>query len=250
MVVATLLPFAQILSTQVLVYALLLIIICAHKQDGFRNSTIENHVNIDCDLIHFPLIRKYLSSLDDPRKQEMVENALNGFEEHVLHLVPTFKKGIIYNDASGQNIIVQRDENTDAYKVAGMIDFDETVFSCYIFDLAVSLAYILMENLSPIGSCSPIEFMAPLIAGYASVFPLTTEESGCLYHLTLARCCQSAVSGEVSFKAEPWNEYLLTTPRKSWRVIELLLSTGLENVNKVWKNAIGKHADDFNWQLD
>ena len=87
--------------------------------------------------------------------------------------------------------------------------------------------------------------MAPLIAGYASVFPLTTIETSCLFHLTLARCCQSAVLGEVSFKAEPWNDYLLATPSKSWKVIELLLSTGHENVNKVWTGAVGKCADDF-----
>ena len=126
-----------------------------------------------------------------------------------------------------------------------MIDFDETVYSSYIFDLAIALAYIMMENLSPIGYSSPIEFIAPLIAGYASVFPLTLIESSCLFHLTLARCCQSAVSGELSFKAEPWNEYLLCTPKKSWKVIELLLSTGHERVSEVWKDAVGKCADDF-----
>ena len=64
-----------------------------HKQDGFRNSTIENRINKDWDLVYFPLVRKHLPSLDNPRKQEMVENALTGYEKHVLHHVPTFKKG-------------------------------------------------------------------------------------------------------------------------------------------------------------
>lgn len=87
----------------------------------------------------------------------MVENALSGYEKHVLHHVPNFKKGIIYNDPGGQNIIVRKDESTAEYKVIGMIDFDETVYSSYIFDLAIALAYIMMENLSPIGCSSPID---------------------------------------------------------------------------------------------
>lgn len=184
--------------------------------------------------MYFPNLRKQLHLLDDPMKREMVEKSLQGFEEYVLPRVSNFKKGIIYNDASSQNIILQRESSKDEYRVVGMIDFDETVHSCYVFDLAISLAYILMENLSPAGYPSPIQFIAPLISGYTSVFPLTTDEQRCLYFLTLARCCQSAVSGEVKFKAEPWNEYLLTTPEKSWRVIELLLRTGKDYVDKCW----------------
>ncbi len=72
-----------------------------------------------------------------------------------------------------------------------MIDFDETVYSSYIFDLSTSLAYIMMENLSPAGYPGPVEFIAPLFNGFTSVFPLSSEEKQ--NYLTLARCCKSAV---------------------------------------------------------
>ena len=168
-----------------------------------------------------------------------METALQGFEEFLPSRVSSFKKGIIYNDVSGQNTILRRDESNDEYKVVGMIDFDETVHSCYINDLAIAIAYISLENLNPIGCSSPFEFVGPMISGYVHTFPLTSEEISSLYYLTLARCCQSAVSGEVCYKAEPWNEYLLTTPKKSWKVIELMLSMGKEYVDKVWASFIG-----------
>lgn len=164
----------------------------------------------------------------------MVEKCLTGFENYVLPKISTFKKGIIYNDASGQNIILQKVASKDEYKVVGMIDFDETVYSSYVFDLSTSLAYIMMENLSPAGYPGPVEFIAPLVNGFTSVFPLSSEEKQSLYYLTLARCCLSAVFGELSFKAEPWNEYMLTTPRKSWKLIDLLLSAGNDYVHDVW----------------
>ncbi len=202
-------------------------------QDGFHNSAIETRFNV-WDAVHFPSIRKHFSLLDDPKKQEMVEKCLTGFENYVLPKISTFKKGIIYNDASGQNIILQKVASKDEYKVVGMIDFDETVYSSYVFDLSTSLAYIMMENLSPAGYPGPVEFIAPLVNGFTSVFPLSSEEKQSLYYLTLARCCLSAVFGELSFKAEPWNEYMLTTPRKSWKLIDLLLSAGNDYVHDVW----------------
>ncbi len=164
----------------------------------------------------------------------MVEKSLSEFEDFVVPKLSNFQKGIIYNDASCQNIVVQKITGKDEYEVVGMIDFDETVYSSYVFDLSICLAYTMMENLSPTEYPSPIEFVAHIVSGFVSVFPLSLEERQSLYYLALARCCQSAVFGELNFKAEPWNEYMLTTPRKSWKVIELLLSAGKNYVDRVW----------------
>lgn len=184
--------------------------------------------------MNFPKVREKIPSLDDPKKQEMVEKSLSGFEEYVVPKIPNFQKGIIYNDPSGQNIVLRKIDGKDEYEVAGGIDFDETVHSSYVFDLSVCLAYIMMENLSPSGYASPVEFVAQIVSGYVSVFPLSSEERQSLYYLVLARCCQSAVFGELNFKAEPWNEYMLLTPRKSWKVIDLLLSVGKDYVDRAW----------------
>lgn len=203
-------------------------------QNGFHNSAIENRYNI-WDTAHFPSLREQVSSIDDSKKQEMVEKSLSGFEEFVLPRMANFQKGVIYNDASGQNIMVKKITGKEEYKVVGMIDFDETVHSSYVFDLSVCLAYIMMENLTPANYPGPIEFVAQIVHGFTSVFSLSSEERQCLYYLTLARCCQSAVFGELSYKAEPWNEYMLTTPKKSWKVIGLMLSAGKDYVDKAWE---------------
>jgi len=55
-----------------------------------------------------------------------------------------------------------------------------------------------------------------------------------LFYLVLARSCQSAVNGELCFKAEPWNSYLLTTPKKLWVLIDTLLAMGKAEVDRIW----------------
>ena len=74
-----------------------------------------------------------------------------------------------------------------------------------------------------------------LAQGYHAVFPLTPDEFDSLYYLALARCVQSAIMGAHSFKAEPWNTYLLTTPEKAWTVVDFLLSATKEVVDRTWK---------------
>lgn len=88
--------------------------------------------------------------------------------------------------------------------------------TCVVFDLGICLAYMMLENSSPVTSSSAAELVAPVIHGYNSVLPLTNEEFDSLYYLALVRCLQSALNGELAFRAEPWNPYLLTSSKKAW----------------------------------
>ena len=174
---------------------------------------------------------------DNSEERKTAENILDDFEKHVYPKLSIFKKGIIYGDANGLNIIVRKDSVGD-YQMAGMIDFGDCVNSCYIFDLGILLAYLMLENLELQNGMSPVEFVGPILRGYTDAFPLSREELDCLYYIVMARCCQSALNGTYSFKQEPWNTYLLTTPTKCWKVIHLMLRTSKEEVDRIWKNAL------------
>ena len=163
----------------------------------------------------------------------MTRSVLDSFEENVYPKLSNFKKGIIYGDANGLNIIVQKDHDGD-YQMAGMIDFGDCISSYYIFDLGILLAYVMMENLDHKNDMSLIEFVSPILHGYTNALPLSDEELDCLYYIAMARCCQSALNGTYCFKQEPWNTYLLTSPAKSWRLIEFLLKTSKVEIDKLW----------------
>ena len=178
----------------------------------------------------------YIKDLDDPQHKDNAERIFKAFKLHVSPKIPSFKRGVIHGDLNGLNIVVDKNEGGDAYHLAGFIDFNDCVKTCTIFDLGISLPYIMFENMRPLHCSSVIEFVGPIISGYNSVLPLTQDELDSLYYLVLARSCQTALNGMRSFKVEPWNQYLLTTPQKSWVLINELLNTSPEEVNTIWKS--------------
>ena len=113
-------------------------------------------------------------------------------------------------------------------KLCGLIDFGDCIRTCTMFELAITMAYSMLEKENP------VECVAPVFRAYQDVFPLSREELNCLYYAVLARLCQSAVNGEYHFTLELWNTYLLTTPAHAWRVINILLKLTKERVEEMW----------------
>ena len=169
--------------------------------------------------------------MDDPVRAEKI---LNAFEKYVTPKLPHFKQSVIHADANGLNIVLKLSEKGKSYCYESFIDFGNSCKTCTVFDLGICLAYVMMENLKPVTCSNVLEFALPLIKGYNSVLPLREEELDCLYYLVLARCCQSGINGEICFKKEPWNNYLLTTVHKCWLLVDELLDMSKESADKVW----------------
>ena len=185
-------------------------------------------------------MRKFLPHHDNVYQREMATKVLDDFEKHVTPIIPTFKKGFMYGDANGQNIIVRRGTcpDTNNYQLAGLIDFGHAISSCYIFDLGILLAYVMIENQDH-DQISPMKFVGPILRGFVDAFPLSEDEIGLLYYITMVRLCQSAVIGTYNFKQEPWNTYFLTMPVKCWRLLEQMLTVySKKDVDKIWNSAL------------
>jgi Ser/Thr protein kinase RdoA (MazF antagonist) len=193
-----------------------------------------SEVSHDWNLIHFPDLRCYLEHLD-PAHKGNAERVIHDFEDHVTPLIPSLRQSVIHSDLNGLNIVLKDKVSIDGgYHVAGFIDFNDSVETCVIFELGISLAYIMMENLHPITCSSVVEFVGPMIGAYHSVLPLSAEEVDVLYYLVLARCCQVAINSMRSFAAEPWNLYLTNWTDKGWRLVDYLLSVPKSYVDRTW----------------
>ena len=208
-------------------------------QNSFQNPSLESRILVQWDLSQRHTFRRIFSLPKDNKETVMARCVLDSFEEKVIPKISNFKKGIIYGDANGLNIIVQKDNDGD-YQMAGMIDFGDCMSSYYVFDLGILLAYVMMENLNLRNGMNPIEFVAPILHGYTNALPLSDEELDCLYYIIMARCYQSAINGAYRFKQEPWNTYLLKSPSKSWRLMEFLLENSKVEVDRLW----AKHHHD------
>ena len=175
------------------------------------------------DLMHFTHVKQYIPHLRDKQKKRVASSVVALYEKHVTPAIPLMKKGVIHNDANGLNILF-----SDKCEISGMIDFGDCIRTCYLFELAIMLAYGMVEK------DDPVQCVAPMFRGYRDVFPLSADELSCLYYAVLARLCQSAVNGEYHFTLEPWNTYLLTTPAEAWKLMNLLLTLTRERVEEIW----------------
>ena len=171
-------------------------------------------------------MKRYIPHLRDNEKRETALVIVAMYEEHIVPALPAMKKGMVHNDMNGMNIIFK--VTKDGCEMAGVIDFSDCIHTCYLFELAIMLAYAMCEKEAP------VQFVAPMLQGYRDAFPVSKEELDCLYYAVLARLCQSAVNGEYRFSQEPWNMYLLTTPAEAWRLMRLLLTLTKEGVEEIW----------------
>lgn len=185
--------------------------------------------------MNFLTLKLLLNQIDDSIKRRHAKTIFSVYEKNIIPKIPLFEQGIIHCDPNGQNIIVKKTAFEDTYHVAGLIDFGHSLRTCVVFDLGICLAYMMLENADPVTASSAVELVGPIIRGYHSIIPLTEEEFDSLYYLALARCLQSALNGERAYRAETWNSYLLTSPKKAWRIIGILLGMTKEEVNKIWR---------------
>lgn len=200
-------------------------------------------MSVEWDLTFFPKVKQLLSSIKDTKNRSNAEKVISGFEEYVSPRLPSFRRGIIHADLNGDNIIVSRDSvNSEVYHVCGFIDFNDSIFTCIVFELGISLAHIMRENLSASAAdnnaiIATLKLVAPLISGYNSVLSLTDDELDALYYIVLARLVFLAVNSERVHAADPENTaHILPSVTKNWNFINHMLCAGKEAVDKVWKS--------------
>lgn len=128
----------------------------------FTHDAYENHKSLWM-LDSFPQISKFLYAVDDPKKQAMVQEVLNEFNTNVVLRSNEFARGVIHGDCNEQNIVVAKVSPTsEEFRVSGIIDFGDTSKSSYVFELAITIAYMVLQ------SCE-LETAGYVIAGYQQV---------------------------------------------------------------------------------
>lgn len=120
-------------------------------------------------LDQLPEMKKFLYAVADPDKQALVQQIIDEFHWSVLNQLNKFAKGIIHGDFNEQNIIVSKAIHSNEYRVAGVIDFGDTSYSPYVFELAVTIAYMILQS-------DDLETAGYIIAGYEMVRPISPIE--------------------------------------------------------------------------
>lgn len=109
--------------------------------------------------------------IKDAEHLGIIEGVIDKFEKKVLSRLDDFQSGLIHNDFNESNILVRKgfQPKPDEYRVYGILDFGDTCFSRYVFEISIAMTYILLQS-------ENIESGGLFIAGYEEVRLIPAHE--------------------------------------------------------------------------
>jgi len=162
----------------------------------------------------------YVEHIDDLNRRKLVSGVISSFKKSFVdrNEGDAFRMGINHGDFNDGNIIVSDDGK--GLKVAGAIDFGDTVHSWRVLDVTVAMAYALITSYGK--NHKSISAACALLRGFHHTYPLTSHERKHLRLLIACRLAQSVTLGNYSYKLNPGNEYLLLHSKPAWDALYLI----------------------------
>jgi Ser/Thr protein kinase RdoA (MazF antagonist) len=122
----------------------------------------------------------------------------------------SLRHGVIHGDANDYNVLVE------AGRMSGLLDFGDCVYSATVCELAIALAYAMLNE------DDPLETAALVIRGYHRHNPLTESEQRALYPLILARLAASLCYAAHNKARNPGDSYQVVTEDAAKALLERL----------------------------
>ncbi|XP_058459567.1 hydroxylysine kinase-like [Malaya genurostris] len=181
-------------------------------------------------LDNFPKLEEFLYVVKDEHRKDIVEQVLDAFQKRIASNSEDFERGVIYGDFNEYNIIVSRtEENSKEYDIAGIIDFGDVCYSCYVFELAIAMTYMMLES-------NDLDTGGLIMAGYGMLRLIPPHEKAILKVAIAARLCQSLVLGLYTSTVDESNQYILSSQARGWGLLETLWAEKEKDLLERWEN--------------
>lgn len=181
-------------------------------------------------------VRQCEEFVADLEMRKVIDACAASYERAVLPFLPRLRRSTIYNDANDYNVLVDCGGGiADRYrKVSGLLDLGDMVYSHTINDLAIAIAYAILEKTDPLEAASHI------VKGYHSEYALTEDEVAVLWDLVRMRLCMSVCIAAYQQRECPDNEYLIQSQRPIRNTLPLLAA-----IHPRFAEALFRHACGF-----
>lgn len=193
---------------------------------GFSHQAA--HRSFHWDLRNATMARDLIGLLPDDRGR-LVERFFAEWEKVDWG---SLRFSVIHNDANDYNILV-RGSTPSEHRVSAILDYGDVVHSATVCNLAVALAYVMLDKPDPIGAA------AQVVAAYQEIYPLTESEVDSLYTLAVTRLSLSVCIAARQTRDVPDNEYLNISNAPAWSLLEKLQDIPLDWPTRVFRYACG-----------
>ena len=156
-----------------------------------------------------PHLRKFEG--DD---REIVDYFYQLYEQKALPGLAQLRRSVNHNDANDYNVLVSDDLQDPT--VPGVIDFGDVVYTHTVNELAIAIAYAMMNK------PDPLEAAFPIVKGFHSVFKVTEDELNVLFCLITTRLIISVTCSELNRLEHPANNYLQISDKPAWALLKKL----------------------------
>lgn len=179
------------------------------------------------------VVTQHRHLIHDAEQAALVDQLMADFQTHVAPILPTLRTSVIHNDANDYNVIVGAGNAFGDQRVAGIIDFGDMVNSYTVGNLAIAVAYALLDKPDPIAAA------AQIVAGYHAAFALTDDELTALFGLINLRLCVSACMAAVQMAERPDDEYLAISQQPIRNTMPKLAAMPYGLATAILRNACG-----------
>ncbi len=155
------------------------------------------------------------------------------FGAHTAARLGALPRAAVHGDLNDYNVLVGRAAAGDGMRVTGIVDFGDIVHSYAVADLAIALAYAVLD------APEPLDAMVPVVAAYHAAYPLSEAEIGVLYGLAAMRLCVSACMAAEQMRACPDNAYLGVSQTRVRRALPRFAATPFALAEAVLRDACG-----------
>lgn len=188
------------------------------------------------DLAHgLAVVKQHQALLTDRELRDYVNQLTAAFEQHTAPFLPYLRQSVIHNDANDYNVIVGGGEDlADRNQtVVGLIDFGDLVYSYTVGDLAIAIAYAILDKPDPLASA------AEMVRGYHAANPLNSAEFSALYGLICLRLCTSVALAAYQQQQRPDDDYLAISQAPIRRTLPKLVKIHPRLATAVFRQACG-----------
>lgn len=156
-----------------------------------RESAVSHHWDL---LRAGESVRTCLPHVTDPALHDLIRRTMRRYEQ-AWPAMQTLPKAVIHQDLNDFNILVQPGVHR-THRISGVIDIGDAIHTIRIAELAVAIAYSMLQ------ASDPLRAAAEVVHGYAAGAELLDAELAVLFPLATARLCVNAAT---------WTRRLATT---------------------------------------
>ena len=195
--------------------------------DGFDHPAI--HRDFYWDLARaFDVVRDASPLVDDGAMRALVIDLAARVHARDGARLAGLRRAAVHNDPNDYNVLV------NAGSVVGFLDFGDIVSSYAVADLAIAIAYAVLDE------DDPLDAAVSIVRGYARSRSLDDDEIAALFGLVLLRLCASVCIAARQQRQRPDDPYLSISQAPIARTLPRLAAVGFDDAEEAFRRARGR----------